>query len=266
VTPGTRSAARSGSPICIRRSIRSPPWRSQPLPVLLRRALHRRLPHPHRRAALHQEDLQRQPARLGAHHSRRQRSGPELLARLPGGRAVRRQPACCTATTRSPSRSAACSVSPWTVSTMRTGAASGVNRALRASQSGLRGRRAGIAGLRGGTGAGAVSCRGRFRQPPAARRPEHLRRGGVQAARRPTACARWNWYARWAWNSARPKWGPRSLDRSKREFALVFLGYGPGRHGRLGIPGEAIARRHRRSALHRALQDQRRFPVGGAWS
>ena len=45
---------------------------SQPLPQLLRRALHGRLSHAHRRAALHRENRPRQSARLRADDSRRQ--------------------------------------------------------------------------------------------------------------------------------------------------------------------------------------------------
>ena len=52
-----------------------------------------------------------------------------------------------------------------------------------------------------------------LRQPAAARRAEHLRRRGIQAARPPTACAKWSWCARWAWNSGRPKWAARCRSK-----------------------------------------------------
>ena len=67
--------------------------RSQSLPLLLRRTLHRGLPHAHRCPALHQEDRQRQPGWLGPHHPGRQHSGRQLRPRLPGRGACAKAPA-----------------------------------------------------------------------------------------------------------------------------------------------------------------------------
>ena len=61
----------------------------EPLPELLRRALHGRMSDAHRRAALHPEDRFRQRDRLGEDDPRRKCSGGELRARLPGGGALR---------------------------------------------------------------------------------------------------------------------------------------------------------------------------------
>ncbi len=47
-----------------------------------------------------------------------------------------------------------------------------------------------------------------------------------------------------------------SLDQLEREFDFIFIGVGLGAMERLGIPGDASPRRHRRAAFHRTLQDR----------
>ena len=65
--------------------------RIRALPLLLRCALHRRLPHAHRRSRVHQENLHRQPARFRARDSFREHSGPQLRPRLPHRSSLRRR-------------------------------------------------------------------------------------------------------------------------------------------------------------------------------
>ena len=91
-----QQAPTSGDLRALRRSASAvrPPGsdaRGQSLPLLLRCALHRRLPHPHRRSRFHQENRQRQSFRLRAHHPRRQHPGRQLCPCLPGGCLVRRR-------------------------------------------------------------------------------------------------------------------------------------------------------------------------------
>ena len=162
-------------------------------------------------------------------HSRRQHPGPELLARLPGGCALRRR------LRDAPLQQAADRDRPAAAlrdgSFLRHAATAAARRRAAAQRAGrVYRRRAGVAGLRGGTA--AARRRGdHLRQPPAARRPQHLRSRGVQAARRPTACAKSSWSARMG---VEFRTGAKSAaDISaradlRREFDVIFLGVGLG--------------------------------------
>ena len=140
-----------------------------------------RMPHAHRRAALHQEDRERQPARLGDDHSGCQYSGPELLPGLPRG--VLCEGACVMHRYNK---------QPIEIGRLQRFAmdafyAKGAHLPP-VAQTGtaphrLRGRRSGIAELRRGVAA-ARGCGDRVRRPAAAGRPQHLRRGRVQTAPR----------------------------------------------------------------------------------
>ena len=104
-------------------------------------------------------------------------------------RCCAKAPACCIATTSSRSRSPACSASPWTPSMLRAGRCRCKSHDERPEK---------IACI--GAGPASLACAAELRQrgfqvtrlraAPAARWPEHLRRGRIQTAGCATACAR----------------------------------------------------------------------------
>ena len=211
----------------------------QPLPVLLRRAVHRGLPHAHRRAALHQEDRDRQPARLRADHSRRQHPGPELLARLSGGCAVRRR------LRDAPLQQAADRDRP--AAALRDGAV--LRAAVRRSRSAALGN--------GSESPASAADRRRSPAPPncagTASRvtvfdnrplPGGLNTYGVAEYKlRPADSLREVDMVRSMgveFRQARSRHGRRRSTDLEREFDFIFIGVGLGAMERLGIPGEDL--------------------------
>ena len=237
--PFRESGAVSGSASGVRFAVGA--GGGQPLPVLLRCAMHGGLPHAHRCAALHQEDRHRQPARVGADDSGCQHPGAELLARMSGGRAVRGRLRDAPRTTRSRSKSGGCSGTRWTIFMRepRTlpAAPAACDRGARSRASAAARRRWPARRNCGGT-AYAVTI---FDNRPLPGRAEHLRRRGVQAAAvgQPAGSGAGAVDGRGV-----PAGGGRARrSRSEdleREFDFIFIGVGLGAMERLGIPGEDL--------------------------
>ena len=231
--------------------------RGEHLPLLLRRALHHRLPHPHRRPRLHQEDRQRQPARRRPRHPRRQSVRPLLRPRLPRRGAVRGRLRPQSSGTSSRSRSRCCSATPPTTC-WRT--ASGC------SQPGPpNGKRVAVvgAGPAGLVVRARAACAGATRsrcsrRKTAARRAQHLRHRRIQDDARRGARRGARTSSTWASSCETGVTVGRDVlvrARCSTDYDAVFVGVGLGLTNRLGIPGEDLPGRGRRADVHRAPED-----------
>ena len=158
------------------------------LSLLFRRALHCRLPHAHRRSRLHQENLYRQFARLRARDSFRQYSRSQLRPRVPHRSALRRRLRDARKGRSRPSRSAACSATPWTTLSTQQSPLLSPWRAERQARR-LHRRRPGFARLRRRTREVGLR-RHDLRSQRESRRPEHLRHRRLQSCARQTPSAK----------------------------------------------------------------------------
>ena len=216
--------------------------RSRAVPLLLRRALHARLPHAHRRSRLHQEDFHRQSARLRARDSFREYSRPQLRARLPHGSALRGRLRDARKGRGSPSKSAACSATPSTTFW--------ITRSSFSSAGAPNGKRVACIGA----GPASLACaaelaqvglrRNDLRSERTSRRPEHLWHRRVQNARR-----RFDSRSRISSKQLGVKFRQNtevgrdiSFADLEKQFDAIFIGVGLGRNlGRSSCPAKICA-------------------------